>query len=111
MQIPEIFLSWGFWYAVGGAVVALAAALLVTIVLVARGIEREARRALAAAREIEEHTRAIPGLAGALTAVESIHRRALGVVGSTARLAGLLAGAAGGGPGGAGGRTGESGSP
>lgn len=104
MPIPEIFLSWGFWYAVGGAVVAVAAALLVTILLVARGIETEAQRALAAAREIEANTRAIWGLAGALDALESIHRRARGVAGATARLAALLAGAAGGPEGGGRGR-------
>lgn len=90
--MPELFFSWGFWYVVGAAVVVIAAALLITILFVARGIEKEAARALHAARRIEHNTRAIPALAGALTTLETIRSHAGNIAGQTEMLAGALHG-------------------
>jgi hypothetical protein len=66
---------WGLWWAVGGAVVLVAALLLIWILLAARGIEREARRALAAARQVEANTRPIWRLADVREALEAVEAR------------------------------------
>lgn len=68
----ELLVSWRFWFVVAGAVVVIAAGLLIAILLTARGIEREAARALSAARRIEANTRVLPGLEGALQLVKAI---------------------------------------
>lgn len=98
--MPELFASWAFWYAVGGAIVLVAAALLVTILIVARGIEKEAARALAAGVTIRENTDALSLLGGALEKLEALRARAETVEQKTA----LLAGAVHGEPEGSGGR-------
>lgn len=54
---------WILGWSIGAAVVVVAAALLLWILLVARGIEREAQRVLAAARRIDANTRPIWRLA------------------------------------------------
>ncbi len=64
--------QWALWWAAGAAVVLIAAALLIWILLVARGIERHARRALEAARRIEANTGPTWGLVGALNALERV---------------------------------------
>lgn len=95
-MVPELFGSWTFWYVVGGAVVLVAALLLIAILVVARGIAGEAERALAAARRIEANTGAIPALAGALDLLLDIHDRARGIADKTDALAGIVHGAPGG---------------
>lgn len=70
--MPEIVGTWGFWFAVGGAVVLIAATLLIAILLVARGIEKEADRALDAARRVQANTRAIWALGDARDSVRGI---------------------------------------
>lgn len=85
--MPSVFLEWGFWYIVGGALVLVAAALLVTILLVARGIEKEAGRALRACRDIEENTNAILELEDARERLEQIRDGAIDIE----EKAGLLA--------------------
>lgn len=90
--MPEIFLSWGFWFAVGGALVAVAAALLVTILLAARGIEEEAARALEAARAVEASTRPIWELDGARNTLEDLRGHVDSLEQVTGRLAGALHG-------------------
>lgn len=92
--MPEIFLSWGFWYAAGGAIVAVAAILLVAILLVARGIEKQAARALAAARRVEEGTRPLWKLQGALETLEAILHRGAAIRAKTSALADSLDGPA-----------------
>jgi hypothetical protein len=52
----ELWAAWRFWMIVGAAVVLVAAALLVAIWLAARRIHAGARRALAAAEAIRQHT-------------------------------------------------------
>jgi len=59
MTDADLFRLWYLWLAIGGAVVVVAATLLVTIWLTACGIEREARRALAAVERIGTATRPI----------------------------------------------------
>jgi HAMP domain-containing protein len=59
MTDADLYRVWYVWLVVGGVVVVVAAALLVTIWLTARGIEREARRALAAVEAIGTATRPI----------------------------------------------------
>lgn len=90
--MPDLFFEWGFWYLVGAAVVVVAAALLVTILLVARGIEREATRALEACREIEENTRAIWDLADARDTLEEIRGHVDAIEELTGHLSGVLQG-------------------
>lgn len=90
------FASWTLWYLVGGAVVAVAALLLIAILLVARGIEREAERALEAARRIQENTGPIPALSGALETLLAIHHRTGAIAEKTEALAGILHGEPGG---------------
>lgn len=70
--MPAYVSTWGFWFAVGGAVVLVAATLLIVILLVARSIEKHATRALDAARRIEENTRPIWALAEARESLEAI---------------------------------------
>lgn len=57
--MDAIEFGWAFWFVVGGAVTVVAATLLIAILLVTRGIEREAERALDAARRIRENTKPI----------------------------------------------------
>ena len=59
MTDADLLRLWYLWLAIGGAVVVVAAALLVTIWLTARGIAREARRALVAVERIGAATRPI----------------------------------------------------
>jgi hypothetical protein len=56
MTDADLFRLWYLWLVIGGAVVVVAAALLLTIWLTARGIEREARRALVAVEGIRAAT-------------------------------------------------------
>jgi hypothetical protein len=79
---------------VGGAAVAIAAALLLTILWVARGIEREAARAREAARSIEANTGAILSLNDALETLETIRSRAEAIGEKTNALASVLHGGA-----------------
>jgi hypothetical protein len=59
MTDADLFRLWYLWLAIGGAIVIVAAALLVTIWLTARGIEGQARRALVAVERIGTATRPI----------------------------------------------------
>jgi len=59
MTSAELWAAWRLWMLVGGAVVLMAAALLVTIWLTARSIAAHAARALRAAEGIRDNTRAI----------------------------------------------------
>ena len=59
MTDADLFRLWYLWLAIGGAIVVVAATLLVTIWLTARGIEREARRALAAVERIRASTQPV----------------------------------------------------
>ena len=56
MTDTELWRAWRIWMAVAVVVIVIAAALLVTIWLVARSILANARRALAAAEKIREST-------------------------------------------------------
>ncbi len=95
-EVPELFTRWEFWYAVGGAVVVVAATLLVAIVLVARSIDREARRALEAVRRIRGNTDAIWELEPVLRDVEAVHGHARAVAEATDGLARTVHGSLGG---------------
>jgi uncharacterized membrane protein YhiD involved in acid resistance len=59
MTSAELWAAWRLWMLVGGGVVLVAAALLVTIWLTARSIAGQAARALRAAEAIRDNTRAI----------------------------------------------------
>jgi len=56
MTDADLFRLWYLWLAIGGAIVVVAAALLVTIWLTARGIDAQAHRALAAVEKIRTAT-------------------------------------------------------
>lgn len=94
--MPDIVSTWGFWFAVGGAVVVVAATLLITILVVARSIEEHAARALEAARDIEENTRSIRALADARDSLERIRATVEAVEEKSGRLLRTLHGAGGG---------------
>jgi hypothetical protein len=59
MTSADLWAAWWLWMRVGGAVVLVAAALLVTIWLTARSIAVHAERALRAAEAIRDNTRVI----------------------------------------------------
>src|SRR5262249_7420874 len=59
MTDADLYRLWYVWLTIGGAIVVVAAVLLVTIWLTARGIEREALRALRAVERIRESTHPI----------------------------------------------------
>jgi HAMP domain-containing protein len=59
MSASDLYRLWYLWLIIGGAVVVVVAALLLTIWLTARGIQREALRALRAVERIREVTRPI----------------------------------------------------
>lgn len=103
--MPEVFTSWTLWYVVGVAIVAIAAAVVITILIVARGIEKEAARALAAGARVKANTDAIFALGGALEGLEEVRDTAGRVEAKTAHLAAAVhqesAGAGNAGPGGA----------
>lgn len=93
--MPDLAFQWSFWYLVGGAVVLVAAALLITILVLARGIAAEAVRALEACRTAEAHTRSVRDLAGARETLESIRDHADAIENAAGTLAGALHGEAG----------------
>ena len=59
MTSAELWAAWRLWMLVATVIIAVAAALLVTIWLTARSIAAHARRALRAAQAIRDNTRVI----------------------------------------------------
>lgn len=59
MSAQDIYGWWFFWVGIAGAVVAVAAALLVTIVMLARQIASLAATGLAVVEQIEQNTKPI----------------------------------------------------
>jgi type II secretory pathway pseudopilin PulG len=59
MTSGDLWASWRLWMLVATVIIAVAAALLVTIWLTARSIAAHARRALRAAQAIRDNTRVI----------------------------------------------------
>lgn len=87
MSDAGLWNAWGLWMAVAGAIVLVAAGLLITIWLTARSILAHAGRALAAAEKIRENTQPIWALQttnevaeGLLAAVEGIEAKASALV-------------------------------
>lgn len=95
--MSDLFTSWTFWFVVAGALVVVAATLLIAILLVARGIEKEASRALAAGARIKTNTDALFALGAARDALEDLRGQVLSVEAKTALLAGAVHGEAAGG--------------
>ena len=82
MSDAELWATWRLWMIVAGAVVVIAAALLITIWVTARSIRAHALRALAAAERIREQTQPIWALqtsnevaGGLLETVQSIEKK------------------------------------
>lgn len=98
MTATDLWASWRLWLMVAGAVVLIAAALLVTIWLTARSIRHHALRALHAAEQIRDHTSAI----WALQSTNDVASQLLDTVESLEAKGDALAGALGS-PAGAGG--------
>ena len=63
MSDADLWAAWRLWMAVAALVIVIAAVLLITIWLTARGIYREAVRALHAAEKIRDNTKPIWALA------------------------------------------------
>ena len=74
MTDTELWASWRIWMTIAAAVVLVAASLLVYIWLTARGILREAVRALAAVETIQKHTQGIWALQATNDVAERISR-------------------------------------
>lgn len=89
MTDAELWAAWRLWMAVAAVVVVIAAALLVTIWILARRILGEALRALAAAEAIQRHTEVI----WALQQTNEVAERMAGTVDEIARKGAALAGA------------------
>lgn len=92
MTDADLFRLWYVWLAIGGAAVVVAAALLVTIWLTARGIEREARRALSAVERIGAATRPIWKLDDTNQAAEALLAAARDLEAHGAAIASALGG-------------------
>lgn len=82
MTDAELWAAWRLWMGVAAAVILIAAALLIVIWQTARGIHREAVRALGAAERIRESTLPIWALettndvaGGLLATVEQIEQK------------------------------------
>ena len=82
MSDAELWASWRLWMMVAALVIVIAASLLILIWRTARGIHREAVRALGAAERIRESTMPIWALettnevaAGLLATVQSIEQK------------------------------------
>jgi hypothetical protein len=65
--------GWIIGWALGGAAVLIAALLLIAIIVIARGIGREAERALRALRRIDAHSRSIWALGRTAKRFGAIH--------------------------------------
>jgi hypothetical protein len=94
--VNAIEFGWTLWFVVGGAVVVVAASLLVAILLVARGIERDAGRALAAAVDVRARTQPIWLLGTALDLSREVRNRVEAIEEKAGALAGTVHGADGG---------------
>lgn len=82
MTDAQLWASWRLWLGVASLIIVVAAVLLITLWLTARGIYREAVRALGAAQKIRENTMPIWALATTnevagdiLTTVEQIEQK------------------------------------
>jgi len=89
-ELPELFTSWTFWYVLAGCLILVAACLLIAILLVARGIEKHAARALAAGARIRANTDALFLLGEARDALEDLRGHALAIAAKTGHLAGAV---------------------
>lgn len=79
--------QWMIWWSIGGAVVALAALLLIWIIAMAWSIEKQSARALGALRRIERNTGAIWNLAGVADHLSQLVNRADAIERRTAAAA------------------------
>ncbi len=86
MSDAELWAAWRLWMAVAGLVVLVAAALLVTIWLTARSIAAHAARALRAAEDIRDNTRAIWQLQTTNEVAEQLLETVRAIETKTARL-------------------------
>ena len=89
MTDAELWATWRIWMAVAAAVVLVAASLLMYIWLTARGILREAVRALTAVEAIQKNTQGI----WALQATNDVAARIASTVEDIQKKGGALVGA------------------
>ena len=94
MSDAELWAAWSLWTGVAAVVVLVAAALLVTIWMIARRILAEAERALAAAEEIQKNTQAIWALQATNEVAERMAETVEAIAGKSGTLAGALEGTA-----------------
>ena len=92
MTSAELWAAWRLWMLVGGAVVLVAAALLVTIWLTASSIAAHAARALGAAEAIRDNTRAIWELQTTNEVAEQLRDTVRDIEAKATRLVDALAG-------------------
>lgn len=84
--------TWIIGWALGGAAVVVAALLLLAIIAIAHGIQREANRALAALRRIDSNTHAIWTLGRTAKRFSAIHDCFEALEDRTARIAAAAGG-------------------
>ena len=92
MTDAELWASWRIWMTIAAAVVLVAASLLVYIWLTARGILREAVRALAAVETIHKNTQGIWALQATNDVAERISRTVKDIQKKGSSLVGALEG-------------------
>lgn len=95
MSDAQLWQAWRMWLIVAALIILVAAALLITIWLTARGILKHAVRALGAAQKIREQTQSIWALQtsndvaqGLLETVQSIETKGAALVASLESHAG-----------------------
>jgi uncharacterized protein YoxC len=86
MTSADLWAAWRLWMLVAAAVIAVAAALLVTIWLTARSIAAHATRALKAAEAIRDNTRVIWELQTTNEVAEQIRDTVCDIEAKTAKL-------------------------
>lgn len=93
MTDSDLWAAWRLWMAVAGAVIAIAAGLLITIWLTARGIHAEAVRALRAAEAIRRNTLPIWELQNTNTVAGQMLETVRAIEAKGGALAGAVSGA------------------
>lgn len=92
MTDADLWAAWRLWMGVATVAVVILAALLVTILLTARRILAETRRALAAAEAIQKNTQCVWALDATTDVAERIAERVESVEQNTGALVAALEG-------------------
>ena len=90
MTAQEIYQWWFIWLAISGTIVVAAAALLITIIVLARQIAALAATALGVVEQIEQHTKPIWQLNATNKVAKDLLDGARAIEGSAGAIVGAL---------------------